>query len=427
MSMQFKEYKPGDLIRAESFNQLWAMLQSLDVRLTKVENSGVGGSKLSILSLLPAVAHAGEPLEIRGQNFGVPATANIVTVDGFPIDRFVSGSSTSLVFGIPFINISGTQKVVQVIVSSQSGSDSAQLTLLPALNTPIGVVAFTQDPANATIGAIQPGGTATFGFVVESQTNVTESYQLAVVLSNATGPATLEQWRAGATIFDASDVRVPASPIVFQPFVPQTYRVRLTVPATATAGTSGVSLALSMRSVHNDPGLSRTSDPVVITVGQAPPFNNPGVQWVLDVPAGPVATGANPARLVLDASNQQFVELPYAGNTAGISNTGLVRVKALFKMDGNFAYTATLVPAGAAATWKIGSGGVPQPPNSLGKQKDENALVGVVLTLVAPQAGAGHPEQATLIIKATRTPTPSSTDLSVFDSWITVALRGYAP
>src|SRR2546425_12125117 len=97
----FNDVQPGDLITADLMNRVLHEVQQLEDRLTALEEQGPTGGAVFITDL-SGTLRIGETLTVLGGNFEVPASLNIVTMDGVRIDRFIAGSNdTTLVFGIP--------------------------------------------------------------------------------------------------------------------------------------------------------------------------------------------------------------------------------------------------------------------------------------------------------------------------------------
>ena len=202
-------------------------------------------------------------------------------------------------------------------------------------------------------------------------------------------------------------------PMVCEPAKPVSFGMRVTIPVAATVGSS-ITMAIRARSLNNDLGLSRNSDPITIEVGRVTPVSDPRVQWANEVPGNPLHTPARAARRVTDpASGKEYVEIPYEG-------TGLLRLRASFQSGvdsgGDFVYATTFNSA-VEGVWQADP---PSPLTSIGKHPGENELIGVILHLRAKETN-NHPEERVLTLRATRTLG------GTLESFVTVNIRGYAP
>src|SRR5205823_1859720 len=142
-----KQVRPGELITAELINQILAELESLEVRVTKLEAGGVttAPTPVDITDLLPhGPLHVDEELTIVGKNFLSPPENNDVSVAGVHIGGSLfkfSSDKEHLIFNIPPVtNLASLSQPVTVEVRNKNGSDSATLTLLPAVHPPTGRV-----------------------------------------------------------------------------------------------------------------------------------------------------------------------------------------------------------------------------------------------------------------------------------------------
>ncbi|MBX3628685.1 MAG: hypothetical protein KF908_02005 [Nitrosomonas sp.] len=416
LSQKKTEVRPGDLITVELMNQILNDLADLNLRVAQLEGGVSTGLAPIIDQIIPAVQRVGGTLAVIGRNFNTPPERNTVEIAGFPIERFQSSPDGELVFGIPRIDIIGEKLDTKVSVQTERGSASKTITLLPRLITPEGFVSFTEDPANSSLPVITSPGTYDIGFMVNSQTSVDESYVITAGYIDVAGSFTAQQWKDATTLKTATGDTIAETPLKLPAFSPVKIVVRIVLPAGATANTTVAKLSLRAKSVNNDAGLSKNSDPLIITVGQKLPFSDPRVDWVNEVPTQPTAT--NKARRTIDAvTGQEFVEIPFGG-------VGLMTLRTTFKIAGNFSYEVTMDPASAGAWAPMR----PSPLSSTGKQNGENELIGVILKLLAT-ADVQHSEVRTLTIKATRTPPAGApaTDTETFTSWTTISIRGYTP
>lgn len=409
------EVRPGDLITAELMNQLLRDIEDLNVRMAKLEAGVISGSAPVIDSVNPNPLRVGDTLTINGRNFEVPADSNIVTVGGSVINVFdVNSTATKLMFGVPFISISGARLETQATVRNRFGIDSESLTLLPELKVPKGFVAVVQDDANKNLPVLNPGDEVDIGFFIDSQTDIAESYAITFDYIDIIPPGTQQDWKTNTSL--RSTTGPLPSPLLLNPFSPTKIIARVRVPGGTTAHTSKAKLTVGINSVNNPTGLNRKSDPLAIVAGEKLPFNDPRVEWVNEVPAQPTTT--NKARRVQDAATgKEFVEIPFN------NGTGLLELRATVKQGGTFTYTAVLDP-NATGVWNP----IAPSPSTSTRLAGENDLIGIILKLLAA-ANPAHTEARTLTVKAVRTPPPGAppSDTDTFTSWTTINIRGYTP
>jgi len=415
LSQRKTEVNRGGRITADLVNQILADLAGLHVRVAQLE-TGVSASRVPIIDrVVPSVQRVGATLTVIGRNFNMPPDTNTVKIAGFPIERFQDSPDGELVFGIPPIDIQGEKLDTTVTVTTERGSDSEPVTLLPRLIIPEGFVSFAQDDANKDLPAISAGSTYDIGFIVNSQTDVDESYVMTYFYTDALGGVTAQQWTDATVLRTAQGDPIGETPLKLPAFQPVKVVAHVSVPGGATANTTSVNLTVRARSINNDTGLSKSSDPLPIIIGQKLPFNDPRVDWVNEVPTQPTET--NKARRFIDEDGKEYVEVPFG-------RAGLMLLRATFKTAGNFSYTVTMSPANNGV-WQ---GVQPRPASSPNKKTGENEPIGLILKLLAT-ADPQHSETRTLTVKATRTPPDDApvTDTETFTSWTTISIRGYTP
>lgn len=416
LSQRKTEVRPGDLITVDLMNQILNDLADLNLRVAKLEGGVSTGQAPIIDQIVPAVQRVGGTLTVIGRNFNTPPEKNTVEIAGFPIERFQSSPDGELIFGVPLIDITGEKLDTKVSVQTERGFTSKAITLLPKLIIPEGFVSFTEDTANRNFPIIASPGTYDIGFIVNSQTDVDESYVITAAYTDAVGSLKAQQWKDATTLKTDTGDAISETPLKLPAFSPVKVVAHVVVPAGAVVNTTVAKLFLRVRSVNNDAGLSKSSDPLIITVGQKLPFSDPRVDWVNEVPTQPTTT--NKARRTIDSfTGKEFVEVPFG-------SVGLMTLRATFKIAGNFSYEVTMDPASAGAWAPV----KPSPLSSTGKQNGENELIGVILKLLAT-ADAQHGEARTLTVKATRIPPAGApaTDTETFTSWTTISIRGYTP
>lgn len=420
ISQKKTEVRPGDLITAELMNQILNDLADLNLRVAQLESRTSTTSQAPIIDqIIPSVLRVGGTLTVIGRNFNTPPEKNTVEIAGFPIERFQSSPDGELVFGVPLINITGDKLETKISVQTERGFTAKSVTLLPKLIIPEGFVSFTEDAANRNLPIIASPGTYDIGFMVNSQTDVDESYVITAGYTDVVGSFTAQQWKSATTLKTNLGETITETPLKLTAFSPQRIIAHVVVPSGASSNASNptsAKLSLRVRSINNDAVLSKSSDPLVITVGNKLPFSDPRVDWVNEVPTQP--TNTNKARRTIDSvTGKEYVEIPFG-------SVGLMTLRATFKIAGNFSYEVTMEPANSGVWAPV----VPSPRSSTGKQNGENELIGVILKLLA-SPDSQHGETRTLTIKATRTPPPGAptSDTETFVSWTTISIRGYTP
>lgn len=130
------EINPGDVISSDLFQELLLKLEELDGRVSDLEGGGGASGAVVITGFNPTVQQRlGLLLEVIGQNFAIPLSNNVVTVDGEQITQFMAGSTSDLLrFIIPTtISVPEGGRTVAVRVSNTSGSSERLYFLLPEI------------------------------------------------------------------------------------------------------------------------------------------------------------------------------------------------------------------------------------------------------------------------------------------------------
>jgi hypothetical protein len=418
MALPQNRPKRGDLIDVDLINQILDALEAHGVRLDALEN--LSGSKPVIMAVRPSRVRAGDQLEVLGNFFADPASDNTVTVGTNLIQRFEAGLSdeNKLVFGLPFIQVTGEEESMLVTVRTKYGFDSITVTVLPARSIPAGVVTFAPDAANSAI-VPRPGTISTWIFTMTSETDIGESYEVDVVFTDVQGSLTRQQLQDSATLLNQSDTVLPRTPIRFERFTPTIIKVRIPIPDTATPSTTRFKMALRATSVNNDTGLSRTADPTQVIVGAATVGSHPNVTFDLSpIPETPEPGSANKIRKVSvneGGSQVEYIEVPFNG-------LGSFNLRAVFNAPeaSNYQHAITFSPAGGGA-WEDPVQFSPR--ESIGKTPGEFTPIGVVLRLRAA-ANAAHTETRTLRFTTIK---QASGNSGQTESWTEIKIRGYTP
>jgi len=146
MALQLNRVDRGDLIRAESWNNLVQALVDLDERLSKLESSGLLSDVPVLLDRFPrGDITVGSLLTLEGRNFLEPTNRNVVKIGPIEVKDFLRGSDDkTLVLSIPN-SFTGLPADLQLSVSNNNGeSNTLSVRLLPLIEIPKGQVVFTR-------------------------------------------------------------------------------------------------------------------------------------------------------------------------------------------------------------------------------------------------------------------------------------------
>ena len=401
-----RKVKPGELVRADDHNCLVDACSALLARVIKLEEIIAKSTKLVITDIAPkGPLPLGTEVRVSGRNFAFPSVMNRVTLGGAPILIFNPGSNDSLlIFNIP-LTISGVPKPAELIIAAGEESDSIIVDLVAAGQTkPTGVVVFSEDAVNGSLGRIVEGNTYKWMFLIDSQTNIAEEYQISVSFTESAGVSN-SAWLGAATLIDREGAPLNATTITqrINPANAMRVGIQLKIPSGATA----VKMNLHARSVNNDAELSRTYI-VPITVGQETATSDPRVIFAT-MPFG----GASRGKIAPDGT----VEIPFGGNAQ-------VRVLASFrddpatgeKVEGTFTYDVKVEDA-PAGTWTPDTLGIESGSES--RTNGQTETLTTRLNLNTASDPGGQAEKGTLVITATRT------SGEPFTSFTRIPIRGY--
>lgn len=334
MAIQLDSVKPGDLIKAEVWNQLIAQLQSLDERVNILETAGSAQPNAPVLTGRNPTGDivVGSRLTLTGRNFVDPRNLNLAIfrngMQTITINQFLPESTqTSLVFSLPSNLFTGLPANMTVSVSNPNGNSvSLPIRVLPLVVIPQGQVGIP--PPTLPVGTINAGSSYVYQFSVASETNVPEMYEFSAVYNNVNG-ASLEAWRNATQISPTGIQQIARGQ-------PLSVQVIVTIPA----GAVSVDLALHVRSLNNDAVLTRSSDPVPINVGQAQEPNDSRTTFEL-----------SPILSTFNANTQNATIDNLSGAEIRYGQTGRIRVTARFTVAGRYRYDAQIENAGVF--WSI--------------------------------------------------------------------------
>jgi len=352
------QVKPGELITADLMNQILTQLESLNIRVTELENGSTVPSGQPVITGLQPSAPVAMQSELRifGRNFGQPAS-NVVTIDGVAVRQFKDGSSDAqLIIDVPLIaGVPEQGKIATLTVSNPQGFAQTSIVIRPAVQTtPQGslFVTLSQSPPDERLLA---GQSYTFVFAVQAITNLEELFSLSPTVSSGWPAAIVGQNNEVIT----PEIRIPRS----DPPAGTTrdVRVRVTIPTGTAIGAAG-QLRLAVTSRRNPLGLNKTSGGDTITVGEEGP---PPQQIVVSF--GGVISPAPPAPQARRDENNVVV-IPVLGTAYRVD------FSVLMEEPGTNIYNILLTPPGGQWTAQLqGAATIPTTGPSL------NRLVGVTL------------------------------------------------
>jgi hypothetical protein len=385
------------VISSDLFNQVLSGLVDLQTRVTKLEQDTPTGDVRPIISdATPASLRVGDILTVIGLNFpDDPGNAN-VQIGGVAVDRFFAASANQLVFSIPggFTILPG-----DYILTVRNGAFSAThpLRILPATSNLTGTVVLTNK--TASLPQINIGSPYAVEFLVDSRTNIGESYKLKSRFLNLTGTATEANWLSTNTVTDISTGLAVPLQLRIEPGLPKSIRVNFVVPA----GAATADLVLSAESVTKpgDLNLNQVSNPPMrLEVGQIVTPSDPNTTFaILDF-----GGAANARKATIDG-------VPGVEVKFGLS--AIIRVDATFAVRGNYTYTKEILPD--TTGWTVGN------HSPLESTEVAGGVEQIGVTVASTGTGS---TKRTLVIKATRT---ADADGTGFLSWIEIPIRGYVP
>jgi hypothetical protein len=336
----------------------------------------------------------GGELDVIGHNFGVPATQNVVTLDGTPVTGLLQGStSTLLKLAVP--GIAGLPKDAELSVQTANGTARRTIHVVPAVVLPEGRPVLSN--VSGSPGTIETGHQYTFSFRIDAgSVSIGETYNVGLSYANAL-PATVpaSAWSAASTLIGVSENRVTVTPQS-----PVTVGVQVVVPANATAA----DLVLRLTSVHNDPASTAVPLTMPIRVGQAPQ-SDPRIH----TPAFGQIGQAAPFRVAADGA----LEVRYAAGAGGTNAS--VPINLGFDVAGTYHYDVAM-ESPDANLWTLGA----IAPNDLPQPAGSTPQVRLALTLKA-SGPSNEARFVTLTVK--RTDTDSIGQISNF---LRFQVRGFS-
>lgn len=261
MTVDIQQVQSGDLISAAFFNELIGQIESLDARVTALEE-GDGGSPpagaVVITAVSPQPARVGHDITIVGENFGFSTGGNRVRFNGVQPPAFRSGSGDSvLICQVPELpGLQETGSPVTLTVNNATSSATRVVTILPPELQQIGNVDIVFQDASPD--PVTAGVDNDYEFTLESDALLAATMLLTPAVKTPAG-ATLS-WPA--TILDAGHQVIADRRITVAPQEEKTFFVRLAIPP----GTNATPFRLQVDGAGG--GVTSSSGTLEMTVGQ---------------------------------------------------------------------------------------------------------------------------------------------------------------
>ncbi len=349
--MQTVSVRPGDLIRADDFNAMFAKLQDLEERVSKLESVNPTPGAVVMDDISPATTREGDEIRIRGRNFGMAIGATRIDFNGVPPDFLKTGSSdTLLICNVPVIpDLPASGAPITVTVYNQFSSASRQIIVRPTPVTPSGVIDTLLDATQPT--TITAGQDNLFQIKLRSRSKPGATLALAAEVSQAA-------WQPSVRILDAFEQPMTPPRVHLEPSEEKVFLVRVSIPA----GTNGTAFSLTVTGVGS--GVSTSSGRLDFTVGQPS---------TVDTSFSIAASGSSPSSALV-------------GATITAASTGITQVngRADFSTAGNYEVQIAPLPA-TAAGWTLSV--IDPPADAAGKH---------IIRVLASEIPAGGTAQKTI-------------------------------
>jgi hypothetical protein len=352
MELQLREVQPGDLIRAEIWNEILKAIADHEARIEKLEGQKPPETDAVVIDKISKrTIRVGEQLTVTGRNFGWTTGATVVYVGDNLITAFVSGSNTELVFTIPEIgDLPSTGAPFDLAISNATTTDTETINVLPRATPTEGDVSISY------VGTDPPKPTERRKFKVEFEVTSHASDPVEVVLMPTLSTGWPLRLLAGSPLEPLRENRLPLKRLetksVFVDFT--------------IAGKEGTQFTVELGGIAGDVPVS--SDARDFTVGKAAEQED--------------------ETITLSAPDGTEIGVPKGGNHA-------LEVKCDFEEAGKYELTTEFDPDDGG--WTVDTSDVPSPIviEMLGSKTVE-----VTLGLTAP--GAIPAEQPTTLIVRVR-------------------------
>lgn len=414
ISRHRRQVRPGELITADLMNQILAQLESLEVRVTKLE-AGSSTTPLPSPVITDWQPHdevqIGRRLDVTGKNFPTVMKEDSVTLGGQPIQTFIFFSPTQLSFDIPPTVAPGTPTLK--IRNAEGATASQNIHVVAQVEIPHGHM-FVNDVTPPRTDKFEVGKSYTFVFELNSQSIPDEDYTLRIDYTDVKGTASADEWKKNSSLAMANTGGAVPSPIRLGP----AQRVRVNVNVKIPSGAESANLSLSAISLNNPLELNRTSSPIKIEIGQRQEENNPHASFSI----GTIPTGsAVPLRKAEIDGNKESIEVRY-------NKTVAIPLNFTCTAAGAYSFSAELEQA-MPTVWALPTdvnNPSPSPP-SFQSGATGNCPVSVRLQLLMTDADPSgqHTEKNILKVKARRAANAAADSLGEFTSFIRIPIQGF--
>jgi len=258
MAGQLAQVNPGDLIRAEDYNQLVAGVNDLRVRVERLEAADSGGDDGIIGAPIidtvnPIAPHIGDTVVVTGSLFDYTIGASRAALDGLPVTLLGGSSDKVLIFQVPALaGIPDGGRPVEFMISNLRLSTTRSLLVLPEpplLQGSVGIEFEDTQPARVT-----PGQPCVFHFKLLSDANLPVTFTLTPTVS-------VPAWQAGLQILDEGGSVAQNSQVKVGALLQKDFFVRV---AQITSAATTFTLSVTGQAA----GIVASSGPQGFTVGE---------------------------------------------------------------------------------------------------------------------------------------------------------------
>ncbi len=260
MPHQLQPVRPGDLITAQTWNDLLLKIEEIEERLDELEGNS-GGTGLAITGRIPATGpyRIADTLVLLGGNFQFSLGATQVFLNAVRVLNLTGSTDTRLTFVIPPVPgvvEPGTEVTLRVL--NQTAEVTQQIVLRPALPVVFGEVDVVWLSANPTTP--QSGDPATFAYRITSRASAAADFVIAPLVGVAVGQPL---WQSRLQVLDSNLSPIPGNAIRLNPLEQRQFNVRI---APIPGDTQGVAFTLTVNATAG--AVHGTSGAQPFTVGQ---------------------------------------------------------------------------------------------------------------------------------------------------------------
>lgn len=317
--------RPGDLIRADDYNLLIALVNDLNTRVQRLESQGGGptGRAPVIVAVNPISPHINDTVVVTGQAFDYSVGAARVSVDGLNCTLLGGSSDTVLIFQMPALaSVPDGGRTAQLLVQNLQLSASRSLLVLPATTPVQGNVSLQfqgTDPERIT--ANQP---CSFHYRAVSSANQPVTLTLIPTVS-------VPAWQAGVQALDDTRVLLPSNALTVGSLLSKDFFIQI-AQVTSAATTFTLTVNAQGQGIVTSSGAQSFS---VGQIGTQDPDTQLSVQGVTRGGQGPN---------------------PFSNSTITLKTNESAEIDLLvgFAKAGTFGLTAAVAPA--VAGWTVTQG-----------------------------------------------------------------------